>query len=136
LTATSTSLVYGFTYSGTGEQENKQLFGHCNNQHGHGHNYVLEVTVCGKTDPVTGMVVNIADLKVWIQQYVLSELDHRNLDLEVEAFREGLVSTAENIAVWVWDRLYSVIPPPARLYQVKLWETEKNIITYRGERED
>merc|ERR1712215_151123 len=115
------------------EEENKEVFGKCNNKHGHGHNYVIEVTVAGHTDTTTGMVVNIAELKVWIKEKVLDVLDHKNIDMEVEYFKTGVVSTTENLAVFCWKQLVDVIPSPARLYQVKLWETEKNIVTYRGE---
>ena len=116
------------------EEENHVIFGQCNNKHGHGHNYVLEVTVAGHPDKTTGMVVNIADLKVWIKEKVLDSLDHKNIDMEVEYFMNGVVSTTENLAVFCWEQLEWIIPSPARLYQVKLWETEKNIVTYKGEK--
>ena len=80
------------------------------------------------------MVVNIADLKVWIKEKVLDSLDHKNIDMEVEYFMNGVVSTTENLAVFCWEQLEGIIPSPARLYQVKLWETEKNIVTYKGEK--
>ena len=115
------------------EEENQAIFGKCNNQYGHGHNYVMEVTVAGHPDKTTGMVVNIADLKVWIKEKVMDVLDHRNIDKEVEYFMNGVVSTTENVAVFCWEQLEGTIPAPARLYQVKIWETEKNIVTYRGE---
>ena len=94
---------------------------------------MLQVSVSGSPDPDTGMVLNIADLKRIIKTAVLDLLDHRNIDLEVAEFKAGLVSTTENMAIWCWDRLQQAIPGPARLSQVKIWETEKNIVTYCGE---
>ena len=93
----------------------------------------MEVTVAGHPDKITGMVVNIADLKVWIKEKVMDVLDHRNIDKEVEYFRNGVVSTTENVAVFCWEQLEGTILAPARLYEVKIWETEKNIVIYRGE---
>jgi len=115
------------------EEENREIFGKCNNPHGHGHNYVLEVTVSGQPNKDTGMVINIADLKVILKDRVLDVLDHRNIDREVEWFSEGRVSTTENVAIFVWNTLVDHIPQPAKLTEVKLWETEKNIVIYRGE---
>ena len=87
----------------------------------------------GHPDNTTGMVVNIADLKMWIKEKVLDVLDHKNIDKEVEYFMEGVVSTTENVAVFCWEQLEPIIPQPASLYEVKLWETEKNIVIYRGQ---
>merc|ERR1712106_1116628 len=101
------------------QEQNQDIFGKCNNKHGHGHNYVIEVTVVGQPDKTTGMVVNIADLKIWIKEKVMDVLDHRNIDKEVEYFKNGVVSTTENVAVFCWEQLV-----------VKIWETEKNIVTY------
>ena len=109
------------------------MYGKCNNPHGHGHNYVMEITVAGEPDAVTGMVVNITDLKAWIKEKVMDVLDHRNIDQEVEYFKQGVVSTTENVAIFCWTQMVGVIPYPARLHEVKIWETEKNIVTYRGE---
>ena len=109
------------------------IFGKCNNEQGHGHNYVLEVTVVGEPNPVTGMVVNISDLKVWIKEAVLDILDHKNIDKQVEYFRDGgVVSTTENLAVFCWNQLNPIVIEHARLYKVKIWETEKNIVEYMG----
>lgn len=115
------------------DDENKQVFGKCNNPHGHGHNYRVETTVAGYLDEDTGMVINITDLKGTIQA-VLVELDHKHLDLDVDYFKD-VVSTAENIAVYIWDKLASVLPKDVSLHEVKLHETEKNVVVYRGERE-
>ena len=93
----------------------------------------MQVTVAGEPDPVTGMVINISDLKVIIKDRIMTELDHKNIDKEVAYFSESaLVSTTENLAVFCWKQLVDEIPGPAVLHQVKIWETEKNIVTYSG----
>ncbi|CAF1263545.1 unnamed protein product [Adineta ricciae] len=88
------------------DNENILLYNKCNNPNGHGHNYVLEVTVVGHIDPKTGMVMNISDLKVLIQTHVLDLVDHKHLDLDMDYFRtKNLVSTTENLAVFIWEQL-------------------------------
>ncbi|CAF2784970.1 unnamed protein product [Rotaria sp. Silwood2] len=120
------------------DSDNIKIFNKCNNPNGHGHNYVLEVTVVGHTDVNTGMVMNISNLKELIQIYVLNLLDHKHLDLDVAYFRtKNIVSTTENLIVFIWEQLYSKIQEQynntVQLYEIKLYETEKNIVTYRGE---
>ncbi|CAF1231678.1 unnamed protein product [Rotaria sp. Silwood1] len=120
------------------DSDNIQIFSKCNNPNGHGHNYILEVTVVGHTDTNTGMVMNISDLKELIQIHVLNLVDHKHLDLDVEYFRtKNIVSTTENLIVFIWKQLYSKIQEQynntVELYEIKLYETEKNIVTYRGE---
>jgi len=113
------------------DDENARLYGKCANPGGHGHNYTLEVTVEGQTDPRTGMVVNFAQLSETIRTEVLDRFDHRNLNTEVEPMR-GLVPTAENIAVAIWGLLEPNVAP-ARLVEVRVAETDMSIATYRGE---
>ncbi|XP_040075672.2 6-pyruvoyl tetrahydrobiopterin synthase [Ixodes scapularis] len=113
--------------------ENAQVYGKCNNPNGHGHNYKLEVTVRGPVDPDTGMVINITALKSSIQRQVLDELDHKNLDKDVSHFRNK-VSTTENLAVFIWQRLRDDLPEQLHL-QVRLHETDKNVVTYQGPHE-
>ncbi len=117
--------------------ENRAVFGKCNNPNGHGHNYTLEVTVRGGVDARTGMVMNLTDLKAAIEECVMAPLDHRNLDLDVPHFAET-VSTTENVAVFIWEAMEAHLKKSGaagRLYEVKLWETDKNIVVYRGERD-
>ena len=114
------------------DEENKVLYGKCNNLNGHGHNYHFEVVVRGPIDPVTGMVMNLCDLKSDIETAVLEKLDHKNLDLDVEYFK-NVVSTAENISVFIWEELKKEMKNPELLYEVKLHETSKNVVIYRGE---
>ncbi|XP_043912226.1 6-pyruvoyl tetrahydrobiopterin synthase isoform X1 [Protopterus annectens] len=113
------------------EEENKKIFGKCNNPNGHGHNYKVEVTVYGEIHPVTGMVINITDLKAYMQQTIMETLDHKNLDKDVPYFAD-VVSTTENVAVYIWDSLQEFLPPGV-LYEVKIHETDNNVVVYRGE---
>lgn len=111
--------------------ENRKIYGKCNNPNGHGHNYKVEVVVRGGIDPVNGMVLNLTTLKGYMDKYIMTVLDHKNLDKDVDYFKDK-VSTAENIAVFIWDQLEKDISKDL-LYEVKLYETDKNVVYYRGE---
>ncbi len=113
------------------DEENRRIFEKCNNPHGHGHNYVLEVTVRGEVDPQTGMVINLTDLKQAMEEAILREMDHKHLNLDIPLFKE-LNPTAENMVVAFWKLLERKLPP-GLLYEVKLHETENNTAIYRGE---
>lgn len=113
-------------------EENVKIFDKCNNPNGHGHNYVVEVTVKGHVDSATGMVMNITDLKKIIEKAVMKPLDHKNIDLDVDYFKD-VVSTTENVAVFIWNGIVKELPDNVKLDQVKIWETEKNIVVYKGE---
>lgn len=110
---------------------NAETFGPCNNPNYHGHNYELEVEVEGNIDPDTGYVLDVGVLKRLVEGEVLSHLDHRNLNLDVPYFRDRIPS-AENIAVFVWERLVTRIPQ-GRLARIRLWETPRNWVEYAGE---
>ncbi|TKS90208.1 6-pyruvoyl tetrahydrobiopterin synthase [Collichthys lucidus] len=92
---------------------------------------VVEVTVRGKIDRLTGMVMNLTDLKRCIEDVIMTPLDHKNLDKDVPYFA-SVVSTTENVAVYIWDNMVKVLPPNL-LYEIKIHETDKNIVIYRGE---
>lgn len=113
------------------DDENKQVFGKCNNPNGHGHNYKVEVIVRGTVDPVTGMVINLTDLKQYIDEAIMSVLDHKNIDKDVPYFKD-VVSTTENLAVFIWDNMVHKLPS-GLLNEIKVHETDKNVIFYRGE---
>ncbi|XP_026855449.2 6-pyruvoyl tetrahydrobiopterin synthase-like [Electrophorus electricus] len=113
------------------DDENKRIFGKCNNPNGHGHNYKVEVTLRGKINQITGMVMNFADMQLHIEETVMKSLDHKNLDLDVAYFANN-VSTSENLAVWIWDSMATRLPP-CMLYEVKVYETERSAAMYRGE---
>jgi len=112
------------------EAENNRVYGKCNNPYGHGHNYVVEVTVSGVPDPATGMVANLVDLDGFVQREVLDAFDHRYLNEEVPLFRER-VPTTENLCVEIYRRLRAF--PAARLERIRIEETGLNSFEYSGE---
>jgi len=114
------------------DEENKKIFDKCNNPNGHGHNYTVEVTVKGRVDNKTGMVMNITDLKKAMKIAIMDTLDHKNIDLDVPYF-ENVVSTTESVAVYIWKEIVKLLPNNVTLDQVKIWETDKNIVVYKGE---
>ncbi len=113
------------------EAENFAIYDKCANSHGHGHNYVLEVTVRGTPDEQTGMVINLTDMKKLIEEHVVNWVDHKHLNYDV-SWLEGIIPTAEMLAIAFWRRLAPHFPP-GLLYEVKLHETENNWAAYRGE---
>ncbi len=113
------------------DQENEDIFDKCNNYHGHGHNYILEVVVAGEINPKTGYLIDLKKLKKILHEHVISKVDHKHLNFDVP-FMEGVNPTAENIAVGIWNQLVDNIDE-GRLFSVKLFETENNYIEYRGE---
>ena len=115
---------------GWSDAENTRVFGVCANPNYHGHNYVLEVSVEGDIDPVTGYVLDIARIKEVATECLISHLDHKNLNLDVPWFRD-LNPSAENIAVVSWRTLEPALKP-ARLRRIRLWETERNYVDYEG----
>ena len=115
------------------EQENQRLFGPAANPHGHGHNYVLEVSVEGQPDPVTGMVLDLKELKDVLNKAVVEPFDHRFLNHEVPPF-DRVIPTAENIARDIWQRLAPHLTGPGRKLQlVRLYETPDLYVDYLGE---
>lgn len=111
-------------------EENRRLFGKLNNPQGHGHNYVLEVTVGGEPDPQTGMVLDLKELKDVLQQQVMEVFDHKFINDQVPALR-GQIPTTENIARAIWGLLESKITR-GRLHQVRLYETPDLFVDYYG----
>jgi 6-pyruvoyltetrahydropterin/6-carboxytetrahydropterin synthase len=115
------------------DEENTRLFGAAANPYGHGHNYILDVTLEGEPDSVTGMILDLKELKVILEERVLNPFDHRFLNHEVAPF-DKIVPTAENIAIEIWNRLASAIPSgPARLHGVRLYETPDLYVEYFGQ---
>jgi 6-pyruvoyltetrahydropterin/6-carboxytetrahydropterin synthase len=114
--------------------ENHALYGPAANPNGHGHNYVLEVTLEGDPDPETGMIFDLKRLKEIIQESVVDPMDHRFLNYEVPPF-DRVVPTAENVAVEIWGRLNPYFTGErARLNNVRLYETEDLYVDYSGAR--
>ena len=115
------------------DADNRALYGAAANPNGHGHNYVLEVTMEGDADPVTGMVFDLRELKQILNEQVVEPMDHRFLNREVPPF-DRLVPTAENLAVEIWKRLQPRLDRPhARLKNVRLYETADLYVDYGGE---
>ena len=118
--------------------ENRALYGANANPNGHGHNFVLEVTIEGDPDPVTGMVFDLRHLKEIIHSEVVDPMDHRFLNHEIPPF-DRVVPTTENLAIEIWKRLEWKIAAPgtprqqAHLKNVRLYETADLYVDYGGE---
>lgn len=117
--------LYNPTWS---DEKNDQVFGLCNNPNFHGHNYELIVKVTGEIDPETGFVIDLKYLSDVIKEHVTSKLDHKNLNLDTEYFK-NLNPTAENIAVVIWNILREQLNLKYDL-KVVLYETERNFVEY------
>ncbi|MFA5803495.1 MAG: 6-carboxytetrahydropterin synthase [Melioribacteraceae bacterium] len=112
-------------------EENISLYDKCANPYGHGHNFVLEIVVCGDVDKKSGYVIDLKILKKIIYDHIIKKVDHHHLNHEVD-FLQGIIPTAENICIAVWNELQNKIPA-GKLFSVKLYETENNYVEYRGE---
>jgi len=115
------------------EEENRRLFGPSANPHGHGHNYVVEVSVAGRPDELTGMVMDLKELKEILNREVVDRYDHRFLNYEAPPF-DRIVPTAENIAREIWERLEpKLVTATRRLCLVRVYETPDLYVDYAGE---
>ena len=112
------------------DADNRALFGPCAYDHGHGHNYVLEVTLRGPVDPTTGILVNLKEIRDAMHELIIGPVDHRHLNHD-SALTRGINPTAENLVVVFWDVLHRHFGK--LLHRVRLRETEKNWVTYGGE---
>lgn len=112
------------------EEKNQAVFGLCNNQYYHGHNYELEVKVSGQVDPETGYLIDLKVLSDLIKEHVERKLDHKNLNIEVEEFK-NLNPTAEHIAYVIWNILRKQLDDKYDL-MVRLYETPRNYVEYDG----
>jgi len=111
------------------EAENREVYGKCNNPHGHGHNYFVEVTVGGQVDPQTGMVCNLVDIDDCVRREILDRFDHANLNT-LDEFR-GQVPTTEVLSVAIYDILKQSFRA-AHLEKVRIEETMLNSFEYAG----
>jgi 6-pyruvoyltetrahydropterin/6-carboxytetrahydropterin synthase len=115
------------------DEENRRLFGAASNPHGHGHNYIVEVTIEGDPDPVSGMVLDLKELKAILNAQVVDRFDHRFLNKEVPPF-DRTVPTVENIAIEIWNRIQpSLVLPRGKLHSVRVYETPDLYVDYFGE---
>lgn len=119
--------LYNPDYS---DEKNAEVFGLCNNPNGHGHNYVMEVTVRGEVHPETGMVLDLKALKKLVNEEIILKVDHKNLNVDV-AFLKDVIPTAENLAIQFWEVLESRLES-GQLHEIKLYESERNFVIYRG----
>ncbi len=117
-------------YEGYSAEQNRAVYGKCNNPHGHGHNYLIEVTVSGGVDEETGMVMNMVDLDALVREQVIDRFHLQNLSLDALFAEE--VPTTENLCRAVY-RLLDGRPAPARLSRVRIEETNNNFFEYAGE---
>lgn len=113
------------------EEKNNEIFDKCNNFNGHGHNYVVEVTVAGQPEPETGYVIDLKLLKTILDREIIDKVDHKHLNFDVD-FLEGIIPTAENLAVMFWRILEPAIPH-GRLHTLRVFESDNNFVEYRGE---
>lgn len=114
------------------EEENLKVFGKCANPNWHGHNYELFVTVKGEVNPTTGYVVDLKKLSNIINEKVIDQVDHKNLNLDVE-FMKGKLTSTENLAIGIWNEIISPIQALGiELHSVKINETENNSVEYFG----
>jgi 6-pyruvoyltetrahydropterin/6-carboxytetrahydropterin synthase len=114
-------------------EENQRIYGMAANGHGHGHNYVVEVSLRGEPDPVTGMVLDLKELKEILNREIVGPYDHRFLNYEVPPF-DRVVPTTENIARDIWRRLEGQLNTPGRrLHSIRVYETPDLYVDYFGE---
>ncbi|ARK12995.1 6-pyruvoyl trahydropterin synthase family protein [Fibrivirga algicola] len=116
------------------DERNKEVFGPCANHNWHGHNFELIVTVKGEPDPDTGFVIDLKVLGDVIKREIIEQLDHKNINLDVP-FMQGKMASCEILVMEIWRLLEQALSPltEARLYQIRLYETERNFVDYYGE---
>lgn len=115
-----------------GDQANRAVYGNEANPRGHGHNFVLEVTLSGDPDTVTGMVIDLKEVKSILEEEIVGPMDHRHLNHEVQPFN-SIVPTVENLAIEIWRRLEPrFAATPARLHRVRLHEGADLYVDYEG----
>lgn len=113
------------------EEQNRDVFGDCSNPNWHGHNYEIDITVEGPVDPETGFVMDLKVLRDLVEERVVRDVDHKNLNLEV-TWLEGIIPSTENFVVAIWDRLRGHLPDGVALARLVLYETPRNYVEYTG----
>ena len=114
------------------QEKNEAVFGKCANEHWHGHNYELYVTIKGRPHPDTGFLYDVKQLSQLIQLHILEKLDHKNLNLDVD-FMHGKLCSTENLAIAIWEQLNPHLPAAVQLHCIKLYETPRIYVEYFGE---
>lgn len=113
------------------KEKNEEVFGVCANENWHGHNYQLFVTVKGEPDPETGFVLDAKKLSTLIKDKIISQLDHRNLNMDVP-FLQGKLCSTENLVIGIWQQLQPHLPGEVKLHSIKLYETPRIYVEYFG----
>lgn len=116
------------------EDRNREVFGDCASPNWHGHNYEIDVTVAGPIDPETGFVLDLKVLRDLVEDHVIADVDHRNLNIDVD-WLEGVNPTTENLVVAIWRRIAAGLPDGVALERLVLRETPRNSVEYTGELE-
>ena len=114
------------------KEKNEALFGVCANENWHGHNFDLYVTIKGTPDPDTGFLMDAKKLSKLIDEHILEQLDHKNLNMDVP-FLKDIMCTSENLAVAIWQQLEPHLPKNVQLHVIKLYETPRIYVEYFGE---
>ena len=112
-------------------EQNDAVFGLCASENWHGHNYEIDVTVSGPIDPETGFVYDLKHLREIVEEHVIRDVDHRNLNLDVP-WMANVNPTTENLVVAIWNRLAGRMPSGVKLERLLLWETPRNYVEYDG----
>ena len=113
-------------------QQNEEVFGLCASTNWHGHNYELDVTVEGPVDALTGFVIDLKEVRTIVEERVIRDVDHRNLNLDVPWMKD-VNPTTENLVTGIWDRIVNELPAHVKLAKLVLWETPRNYVEYSGE---
>ena len=113
------------------DEQNEAIFDKCNNPSGHGHNYLVEVTVAGEPNDGSGYVIDLKKLNRLIDEEIIEKVDHKHLNYDVD-FLKDIIPTAENLAISFWKILCPKINE-GRLYSIRVYESDKNYVEYRGE---
>ncbi|MEJ5316981.1 MAG: 6-carboxytetrahydropterin synthase [Tenuifilum sp.] len=115
------------------DEENFRLFGQCSHPNWHGHNYELFVTIKGEVNQELGYVVNLKVVSQIIKERIISKLDHKNVNIDVD-FMQGVLATTENLAIAIWKELEKPLSDVgAQLHCIKIKETENNFVEYYGD---
>ena|SRR5688500_20343146 len=113
------------------QARNEEVFGLCASPNWHGHNYEMDVTLEGPIDPETGFVYDLKKLRELVEERVVLDVDHRNLNLDV-TWMAGVNPTTENLVVAIWDRIVDALPGEVKLARLVLYETPRNFVEYSG----
>ena len=115
-----------------GDEKNYEVYGKCSNPSGHGHNYVVDVTVAGDVDPDIGFVMDLTELKHLVENQIIEKVDHHNMNTDVD-FMKDVIPSTENIAIKFWEQIApSINNNKRKLYSIRIQETVNNTVEYKG----